>query len=440
MKQDSFHKLFGVLTLSALLTSPAAAVLTWDQAASEALAHNPSLASSRLAVEEAGEGVTIASAGLWPALSASAGLSRSGAGFLYQTNGQPDLSQGLGRESDSTGYDLGLGANWQLFNGFATLYNRLSAEERVRQSEASYTLSSAALRLSLRRSFNQLLYDQKNQQTLQAISQRLHKDTKYLYLKYKSGQEAHWSYAQAESDEAEINWEIQQGLLNLQADQANLAGLLGREPAKAGGLEVAGRLTIPEPPSSDQAVLAQVEEDHPSLIQQRSFVSAARDALRQAQASRYPTLSANGGATMSGGNTWPATAGSWSAGLSLNYDLFQGFGPEASIRQAKQALEASQQALDLALFSVESGLHDAWAQYRSAWLRLPQVEMSLKVGEERFRTVERLYQSGMAAFLDYEQAQSGYTNSQQSQLSADLSAAQSLAQYENALGKGLEEK
>jgi outer membrane protein TolC len=383
-----------------------------------------------LALKAADSGITAATAGLWPSLSANAGFNRSGASAL---------SRSAAAELDGSSYSGSLNASWNLFNGFGTLYGRFAAMENYNQKKADYDLSSASVLQSLKQAFNQLLYDQKASLLLQDIATRYNRDTRYQELQFESGQTARWTFLKAQSDEAEVKWQVRQNELNLQADQAALASVLGMDLSKASSLLVDGVLDVPGPPSSDDADWAKISSSHPQVKLAKAQVAAAEDNLGGARASLYPDLSASGSYGESGANAWGPSERTWSAGLNLSFNLFAGGADLAQINQASANLEASHKDLENSLSQLQASLHKAWASYSSSFERLPVERLAMAAGEERFKTVQTLYQAGRAAFLDYEQAESIYTQAQQQELSADLSAAQSRAAYQNALGVTLEE-
>jgi outer membrane protein TolC len=418
------------LLLAALLgaSSLPAEALTWKAAAAEAAANNPTLASARLAVKQAESGVTLASAGLWPSLNAGAGFSRGGSA----PSGDPGL------EADHSGYQGALTGSWNLFNGFGTLAGREESLKNLEGRRAAYGSASAALRQSLRQAFLTLLYAQKNADLLSALGARYHQDTLYQQLVFKSGRTALWTFLKAQSDEAEIQWEIRQNSLNLESDRAALAALLGREPAGSADLSADGSLDASPPPLSDAAAMAGLATTHPAALAAQAQLEAAQAALKASEASRYPSLSASGSYGASGGESWGPGERQWSAGLNLNFNLFSGGAGEAGVSQAKLEIQAGQAGLQSELFQLEASVRKAWANYQAAFERLPVSQMAADAGQERFKTVQKLYEAGRTAFLDYEQAESIYSQAQQQLLSAKLGALQAQIQFEFALGLGLE--
>ncbi len=425
-----------------LASACTARVLTWGAAVGEALAKNPGLVSARASWQAAEAAVGVAEGGFWPQLSLDGSLGRSGTRALGPSGseliGTPlGLGYGLGSESETGSYQLGLSGSWNLFNWVATMGARQQAIDQAEAKRAAYLQASEGLRYSLRQAFDQVLYDQQEIALLKQIAGLLHQETGYLQLEYQSGQQPRWTYLQAQSSEAQNQWQLQQAGLNLGADAASLSALLGGAGDEGDSLEARGDLSAPGPPA-DLAGAMKLLEQSPDLEAQRAAARASQAAFQASLASRYPSLNATAGYQYSDGGAWPPSQNLWTVGLSASYDLFAGGGQEAAIREARLNWEAGQAALEDTLHSLQAALSQAWAGYRSATLRLPVEALAVKVGRERFETVNRLFEAGQAQYLDFEQAENNLIQSEEQQLSALLSAAQSFAGYEKALGLGLE--
>jgi len=137
---------------------------------------------------------------------------------------------------------------------------------------------------------------------------------------------------------------------------------------------------------------------------------------------------------------WPPNQSLWTVGLTASYNLFAGGGQEAAISQAEQAWKSQQDTLRDEKASLRTALQQAWTSYRSAFDRMPVQDLAMQVGQQRFETVNRLFEAGQAQYLDFEQAETNLIQSQESQLSAVLSAAQASVAYQKALGLGFEDE
>jgi outer membrane protein TolC len=435
-----FSKTFGrsFLVFSTLLTTgslSAAQALTLKDVLKEAQQKNPSLQSAQLAVQAAEEGESLANVGFWPSLNAVASANESQTQALGNL---PSLGLLQGQSSSGEGYSGGLQASWNLFDGFATLAARQQSQHLLAQRKAAYALSSSLLLLNLSQAFDQLIYDQKNQALLEDLAVRYSQDTRYQSLEFASGHTPRWTYLKAQSDEAALKWELRQNALATRSDQANLAALMGRDISEASSIILKGELDVIAPPDDDQVDLQRVAKEHPSLLEQEALVLSSEAARDESLASRYPSLDASGSYGVSASNFNSPSQSQALAGLTLKFNLFSGGAQEAAIKQADLSLQASRQDLEQLRIQIQASLHKAWTSFLSDYERLPVIHLATAAGEERFKTVQKLYEAGRAAFLDYEQAESIYTQAQQQELTETRAATQAQAAYENAMGRGIE--
>jgi outer membrane protein TolC len=415
------------------LASEGVEIVDWAGAVREAVAKNPTLVAARAAVEAARSGVTVASADFWPALSASASLNRSGNQVL-------DDWHPVGVERDSTSYQFGGSASWSLFSGWSTVAARHRAQASLVQRQAGYRQSSQSLRAGLRQAFNRLLYAQRNLELLATIRDRLSRQARFQEIQFKSGREPRWTFLKAQADAASITWQITQARFDLENTRRQFARLLGRGVEGATALVASGELASATPLLDLAPAYAEMERRHPDLLSQQAAVDASAASLTSSQATRWPSLTARGGYSWSDGGAWPPDSSGWSTGLSLSYPLFAGGGQEAAIRAARWSYEGSLATLTDTRTALRASLFQAWEVFRVGFDRMPVLRLDAEASTERYKTVEALYQSGRAGYLDFEQAQGTLTQSEQSLLSGRLIVAQAEADWVKALGMTLEDE
>jgi len=408
--------------------------LTWPQAAREARDHNPALASAREAVDAAASGVTIATAGFLPSLSANGDLSRTGSRALDRSGAA------VGPEADASSYEFGGSASWNLFEGGATWSARRQAVAAFARARASYRQASRQLRATLRSAFDRLLFDQRNLELLLSIKARLNKDTRYLEIQFRSGREPRWTFLKAQADEAGVDWQMTQAALDIAAQQQTLGTLLGRDADGATALVAEGDLSAPAAPADVRGQYASLETRNPDILLEAAAVDSDEAALSRARATWFPTVRASADYDRADGAAWPPTRAGWSAGLSVSLPLFSGGGDLAAITQARHTWIASRHALDDARATARSSLFAAWASYVSQTGHQPVLQLTADAAAERFRTVQGLYEAGQAGYLDFEQAESTLTQAQQSLLSGRLNLAQANESFVQALGSTLEDE
>jgi outer membrane protein len=404
--------------------------LTWGQVVAEAQQHNPSLVEAGLYVKQGQEQVSIGNAAYMPTITANASINRG--------QGQ-QIIDGSVLNTSSGSYGGNLAGNWNLFNGFATTATYEENAATVRNRQAAYDQASTTLYLSLGDAFDQLLYDQSDMVLQKLLVERYHSDTLYQEQEFKGGLTALWTYEKAQSDEAGQVWSYNQEKYSMMSDQAALAILLGREADDAGGLAVAGALTVSAAPDDFHADLRKMVADNPTMRYYRTLADEDDAAVWLAESTRYPSVTATGSWGTSGEETWGPTNKYWQASLNFSYELFAGGGLEAAITQADQALDQAKVTVGDQQHQLAAALFKAWTAYIGAYQRMPGAHMAVRAGADRFATVGALYQAGREEFLDYEQAESIYSGAQTGYLSELLAAAEAQIAYRNAVGVTLEQ-
>ena len=367
--------------------------VSYGQAVSEALQNNPTLQAARHTLQAALEGLGLADSAFWPQVSLDASLNRD---FTGQTvSGTVQTAWGSQSQSGPTDFGFGVGATWNLFDGFATLYGRQAGLAQAEVQRAAYRQASAQVRLNLKQSFNQVLYDELNLSLLAQIEQLLNQETRYLDLEYASGQQPRWTYLQAQSSEAQTKWQLEQQQLGILSDRENLAALMGRPDGAGDTIEAVGDLELSPPPSNpDLAALAQ----SPALLQAQASTRQLQAEYGASLSSRYPSLDASAGYQFSGDTALPPSTSKANLGLTLSYDLFTGGGDEAKIGQAWQGWQASLENQRNTLNTLKVALKQAWLSDRGDFDRLPIEDLAVEVGVERFNTVNRLFEAGQAQY------------------------------------------
>ena len=408
--------------------------LTWDATVREALASNPALAAAREDVAAAKAGVWIAASDFLPGVSADGGLNRGGSRPLDR-DWQP-----AGPESESTSYSLGGSASLNIFKGGASWASYKRARAVLTRSRESYRQTSQGLRWSLRQSWNRLVYDMRNIELLTSIKERLNRDTRYLEIQFKSGHEPRWTFLKAMGDEASIAWQLAQAKLALISDRRDIARFLGRDPDSATALEASGELSTAASPDDASGLYALMERTHPAFLIEEAAIQSAEAGVTQAMSVWWPSIGTRASYDWSDAGAWPPSRSSWSAGVTVSLPLFSGGGDWFAVSQARHSLFSEQKNRDDLRASLRDQLFGAWASFRSTYDRMPVLKLGSEMADERFKTVQALYESGRAAYLDFDQADSALTQAQQQLLSGKLALSQSKTDYDKALGLTLEDE
>jgi|GEM_PF-360311 len=178
----------------------------------------------------------------------------------------------------------------------------------------------------------------------------------------------------------------------------------------------------------------------PSLLVDEKDVDFYKHNYRAAKAKYLPTLSAYGRYSIFNGTLGDTATYNYSRhtrtyGVSVSYNIFDGFLRERQVAQAKVYLNNKKAQL-------ADNRNLAVSQIKTAFLNIGQLKEQKKVSEENveaaqedLRITQEKYKLGAAAILELLDAQVSLKEAQVSMIQADFDSNLAIAELENAMGK-----
>jgi len=397
--------------------------LDWDAARRLAMANNPSVKAARASMEQAGYDY-LAGAGLNYYIS-NIGLSHS-----VSRSGVPDSPPG------SYSWSAGISVSENLLNLKAASGVKTSRIARER-AESDYRAVSASVRQTLAAAFADLLFAQKRIDVQKKIRGIRAENAKLIRLKYESGMESNgnalYTEALAESSGVSVKRSERQ-LVMAQRALLEAIGLEGNIQVKADGDIGVPAFTL------DEARLARALEQSPAIVSAKKTLESAEERTNSARYSAYPALSASQSYSWSGDTEFPRDP-SWRLGLSLSLPIFSG-GPTAyvnNLASAKRSLASAEETFRAKKISLASSLRSGYDDYLSA-AETAQANVSLlKANEERFKEAQIKYMAGKISFIDLENVEQNFVDSDLNQLDYARTAHSRKLALEQLLGVGIGE-
>ncbi len=411
--------------LTAALALPAAAAaadgltLTWDQARKLALENNPSVRAARAAMEQAGYSYQASLNSYLPQVSASHAVSRSG---------------GDG-SSPSNRWSASLSASQELLN-LRTVSTVKTSRIAKEKAEADYLAASASARQALAGAFADLLFAQRRADVQKKIYGIRQENARLIRLKYESGMESKGNalYTEALAESAAVS--VKKAGRDLASARRALLEAIGLESAS--GVAAVGSLAVPEFSLDDAAVSAALERS-PRIVSAKKTLESAGERVSSARYYAYPSLKANGSYGWSGEREFPDNK-SWSMGLSLSLPLFSG-GPTYhfdNLAAYKKALAAAEQDYRAARLALASSLRSGYDSYLSAADTARAAVSLLAANEERYKEAQIKYMAGKISFIDLENVERNFVDSDLNQLDYARSAHSRKQALEQLLGVPME--
>lgn len=419
----NIHKTFLLTAALALPVWPAAAgqdlALTWDEARKLAMQHNPSVKAALASMEQAGSSYLASLNAYFPSVSVSHGVSRSGG----------DL------RGPSSSWSASISASEDLLN-LRTVSTVKSSRISKEKAEADYLAASASARQALTGAFTDLLFAQRRVDVQKKILNIRVENAKLLQLKYESGMESKGNalYTAALAENAAVS--VKRAERQLTAAQRALLEAIGLEGEKR--VKALGDIGVPSYALAESEV-ANALEKSPRIVSAKKTLEAAKERAASARYYAYPTLRASGSYGWSGDHEFPDNK-SWSMGLSLSLPLFSG-GPTYyfnNLSANKKALTAAEENYKAARIALAASLRTGYEDYQSSAETALASASLLRANEERYKEAQIKYMAGKISFLDLENVEQNFVDSDLNQLDYARTAHSRKAALEQLLGVGVE--
>ncbi len=182
--------------------------------------------------------------------------------------------------------------------------------------------------------------------------------------------------------------------------------------------------------SSDDLV-AEALKRRPEYTQAKLRIEGAESLLKRSFRDFFPDIVGTG----SYGGVRTDLDESWTAGISLNWSIFDGGNRLARYREAKAALDASQQRLKATELDISREVEQARSTVVETDERILAAQAAVASAQENFRLVQGRFDAGVGTILDLTDAQLALTQAQNAEAQALADFRIALARLDRALGR-----
>jgi outer membrane protein TolC len=389
-------------------------LLSWEECLSRAKANSPELVAARAAVRELEYGVASASAGFLPQVDASASFTKRG------TENDAGWT-----ESDSTG--AGVGLTQDLFSGGNNLARRRRAQAQLEVGREQYRETLAAVELRLRQAFIETVYAQELIRLTEQIAERRANNVRLIQLRFDGGRENAGSLARSKAQLAQAEYEVREARRALRYARRTLAAAMGSMDSDFG---VTGDLAAQVP--GGEPGLEDLMRQTPAYLIAETQIEASRQGVRIERSDRFPSVTFNAGAGLSGDRD--LEFGSWNVGLRASVDLFTGNRNRSNVAAAKERLvQTEMDFLDTAN-TLLANLQQRWNSYVDAVENVETQRQSLEAEMLRAEISTAKYKQGLLSFEDWDIIESNVINQGKTHLQRRRVAELEQARWKNVLG------
>ncbi|HTY08201.1 MAG TPA: TolC family protein [Candidatus Edwardsbacteria bacterium] len=404
----------------AAAAQPAPTTYSLQQCLAMAFTQSPDLAKagSNLAVSTAGLVSSIG--GMLPHVTASSSYSQSGR--TASANPLLTLNDSLPTyESVTNSYSSSVGVSQTLVN--LPVWSRIGQSAYSRRAAgATYDLARATLSYNVKQAYYNLVKLQKALRVSQAAVDQSEQQARQARLMNQLG-------SMSRADLLKIEVQLTQSKVNLLnartaliSGQQALATLIGTTAEVAADTILALPDTARAIPQRD-TLMRRALEVNPSYVAARNSYRAAALGAWSSLTSKLPSLSGSYSYGYSNYRQYRDPADwnlhdGWTVGLSLNWNIFDGFITEAGIRQAFAQKSSARADLFTAQQNVASQIDQAHLGLITAREGLSLVGTLLQQAEEDYRLTSEKYRLGSASVLDLLTSQVTFNTAQQTATNA----------------------
>jgi outer membrane protein len=405
-----------------LLKTPAnaeGASMTLEEAWEIAAKNSPAAAGAEASYMEGRASWLEGWGGLIPTLSTTAGYSH----FLDQDTYRIGGYEIPGYTPPEEYYQLDVTVTEPIFTGGLVFNRWRSGRAAVRAGEADRADKLGDLKVSVAEAFFGALKAEKLREVTEKSLEASENNVRIAEVNFETGAISRSEYlkavVQAGTDRVALI------ASEAAAKNARLAffSTLGVKPDDAVTLD--DELPMPEPtlPPLDD-VLARAGENRPDIIANEYYTKATEYAVGMAKAGRWPGIYASASydwsdyeAPWDSSEDWDAND-SWTLGVTIQYELLDGFATRSAVRRAEAAAKVARANLDVLEETVEMDVTTAYYEYEKQAETVVVARETAEAADEEFEIVNRLYELDGASALELTDAQALYVQAQNAYIEA----------------------
>lgn len=422
-------------------TAASAKVYTLQECIELAKQTNPDLIKSRNAVRTSGSELWASAGRFLPSVSVSGSYSRTDQGpkpTTYELQEDSTIAPVLHPATTSKGYSTGLGVDYTLFDGLSNVWDYMGSRATKHSAEYSYQIVISNLVYSVKGQYYSVLKAKRDYEVAQEAVKRSAELLKLFEEKYTLG---------SASLSEVLKQKVQSGndkLTMVTADNDckvaldGLALIIGLKPGD--DFDVAAVELRKEEVKELPDLIRDATSYHPSLLGADENVAYSKYSVRSRYGDYLPTL------TLSYSYGWSKSTFSEISkfgpydhtgrfGISLGYNIFDGFSRESRLSQARAQLNNSKATRVYVYNQIVQSIRDAYFAIKLADETLQLTEEKERAAKEDMDLVQAKYNLGAAALWELLDAQVSLKTAQFDKVNAEFKYNLALAGLQNALGQ-----
>lgn len=396
--------------------------LTLSQAVDLALEQNHNITIARNQAKIDKNNATPGNAGYFPSLSAGSAYSQSIENTRLNFAGDtPDTSRS---GSESNRFNAALTAQYTLFDGFGNSYRLQSLQKQATLGGVQSRLQIENTLLNVIQRYLQTIARSKlleiNRETVNISAERYERARQ----QYQMGGRTKVNLLNAEVALNQDSVRYVESRANLREAKRNLLVLLGEQPS--GQITVQQHIEINKQLNL-QELLQGALNNNASLLTTELQSKLAKLSLKQSKANRYPRINAEASYNYTRSEseasilTFQETDG-FTAGLSLNFTIFNGFQRSIDIQNARIRLRNSRERRRQAEKQLRRDVQNVYEKYRTNLFLLDKQRLNVRTAELNFSRTKQAFKLGQVSNTEFREAQLNLMRARQQLINVKVNA------------------
>ena len=433
MKKVQLYLPFFLLLLLLPLTTLAAdgRPLSLHNAIAIALRDNPLLQARSSTVKSAVEEEKASKGALFPRLDAYAGYQRtSDPMVVVPIKGFNAAPPAFSRDH----YQTGLRFMLPLYEG-GRRWTRITTSKLFNSmAEHEFSYSKQEIIANVTNTFKQILSFKELAKAQQKALEALKKVREDTRKKLKLGRAAPVEMLKMDTQVATEEQDLIHTRQAAIRSRQSLAALLGINPAKLPTIEGELSSIAPQLPKNSEASLEDLSTKRPDIKKALQEVKLAAANVKLQQGYNLPDIDLTSDYGQRAGSGFNDHEEVWTAGVELNFNIFNGGITSARIRQAKANLAAAKENLRQQKLKAMTQIQQAGSLIHEANNQINMATKAIKSAKESYRIETLKYQTGAGTITDSLLAQAAWFQAEALKAVAIYNLEKAVVDYRLATG------
>ena len=412
--------------------------LTLQEVQRIAVERNPSLAQAKAAVDAAVAGVTQARAAYYPQLNLDAGVTRT---RDYYGHSMASAANPKGKMDPYTTYNAGASLNWTIFNGFQSQFQLLTAKYTEQTAKEAEMDARRLLLNAVAQAYYEVLLAQDNMKIAK-------EDAEFNKVLLEDAKKRHEGGILKQSEVLNFVLRVQNAEVDYVAAEkswkVSIVALCALLTIDVDGIwdnytliypDHAGELDKDIPQLLDYA-----HQNRPDLMAVDEKIRIAEEGIRAARCEWLPTLGAFGNydfQRQDNAHFNKSMDRAINYGLSLSWNVFNGFSTSGRIAQNKANLVSAIKEKEDLLLNIDSEIRQNYYAFQSAKIQLEKQEVVLATARQIRDLVEQEYKGGTATITRLNEVQTDLNNAASARSAAFIQVLDTLETIRAATAENL---